>query len=213
MANLLQSLNEEIRRLARKEMKRAIDPMKQQLSALRKVVYALKDDLKAEAAKKRVKASPVMAAAPAEGEGTKFRINTKGIVALREKLGISQAKFGALIGVGALCVSSWEAGRSHPRRAQVQKLATLRKMGKREVARLLAAMDDSAPADKAPVKAKGAGKGKAAKAKAAKAPKAPKAKAAKAKARKAAKGAKAKAAKAAAPAPAASAAATATAAE
>jgi len=50
----------------------------------------------------------------------------------REKLGLSAADFGRLVGVSGLSIYNWEKGKVRPRRKQVEALASLRGVGKRE---------------------------------------------------------------------------------
>jgi transcriptional regulator with XRE-family HTH domain len=50
----------------------------------------------------------------------------------RERLGLSQADFGNLLGVSAQSVYNWEHGETRPRDEQIAKIAALRAVGKRE---------------------------------------------------------------------------------
>lgn len=55
----------------------------------------------------------------------------------RQKLGLSAADMGRLIGVSGQSIYKWEAGKSRPRPQQLQAIAALRKLGKREAKRRL----------------------------------------------------------------------------
>jgi DNA-binding transcriptional regulator YiaG len=57
----------------------------------------------------------------------------------RQKLGLSAADFGRLVGVSGLSIYNWEKGKVRPRRKQVEALASLRGVGKREARRRLEA--------------------------------------------------------------------------
>ena len=56
----------------------------------------------------------------------------------REKLGLSAADYAKLVGVSGLTIYNWEKGRSKPRRAQLEALAGVRGMGRREALAKLA---------------------------------------------------------------------------
>jgi transcriptional regulator with XRE-family HTH domain len=65
---------------------------------------------------------------------------TSGLVRkLRARLALTQAQLASLLGVSAAAVQSWEQNIARPAGANKASLIALRKMGKREVARLLAA--------------------------------------------------------------------------
>ena len=58
---------------------------------------------------------------------------------LRDRLGLSAERFGKLIGVTGQSIYAWEAGRSVPRAKQLEAIAALRGIGKKEVRARLAA--------------------------------------------------------------------------
>jgi DNA-binding transcriptional regulator YiaG len=66
----------------------------------------------------------------ADAEGV--RSTAKGLRSQRERLGLSAANYGKLVGVSGQTIYSWEQEASHPRRKQVAALATVRNMSKRE---------------------------------------------------------------------------------
>ena len=57
----------------------------------------------------------------------------------REKLGLSAADFWRLVGVSGLSIYNWEKGKVRPRRKQLEALASLRGLGKREARERLGA--------------------------------------------------------------------------
>jgi DNA-binding transcriptional regulator YiaG len=73
-------------------------------------------------------------AAPAEEEddGPSLRFSAKGLAAQRKRLGLSAASIARILGVSALSVYKWESGKTRPRARQLEAIAGLRKMGKRE---------------------------------------------------------------------------------
>jgi DNA-binding transcriptional regulator YiaG len=60
-------------------------------------------------------------------------------------MGISAADFGKLTGVTGHTIYKWEHGTSHPRRAQLSALASIRRLGKREALARLEQMRERAP--------------------------------------------------------------------
>lgn len=140
MADFKQLMSDEIRRLARKELRIALAPMAETIAALKhqvaeqkKQIAALSKAMPAPAAKPEP-----LAAAIAKPSDKNVRINAAGIIRLRSKLGVTQAELAKLLNVAMHTVSVWEQGRRIPRGAHKAQLAALRSAGKREVKRLLA---------------------------------------------------------------------------
>lgn len=70
---------------------------------------------------------------PESVEGTtRIRFSAKRPAQQRQKLGLSAADMGLLLGVPGQTVYHWEAEKSRPRPTQLQAIAALRKVGKRE---------------------------------------------------------------------------------
>ena len=133
MSDLKQVLSDEIRRLARKEVKAAVVPLQQIVSAQKKVIADLAKrikELEAAAPQPAVCETPV--ADSAADSSVKFRISPDGIRKLREKRGLTQLQLAQLLDVNQFTISNWEQGKNKPRRGQKEALAQLRKMGKRE---------------------------------------------------------------------------------
>ena len=150
----------EITRLARKEARQYADPIRKaasshrhDIAALKRQVIALQKEL---ASLRRTSAKRAEPAQDAES-GPQVRFVAKGLRTLRSRLGLSAADFGRLVGVSGQSVYNWEAQKAVPRRSQVAALATLRGLGKREVAARLEQAAKPAP------KAKAASKGRKAK--------------------------------------------------
>ncbi len=141
MPNIQQVMSEEIRRLARKELKTELTEMKKQFAAMRKLIVeqnrhikALEKLAPAPVATPKAAPQPTDEAAPSKA----VRITADRIRKLREKLGLPQSKFAVLLGVNLHSVHFWEAGKTEPRDAQKRKIAAIRDMGKRELAKLMA---------------------------------------------------------------------------
>lgn len=140
MANIGTVLKQEITRLARKTLNAELAALRKASAGYRKDIAALKRQVAAlergrAALEKRVGRA---ASAPEEKEGDgNVRFSAKGLKTLRARLGLSAEDFGRLAGVSGQSVYNWERGTTVPRRQQVQSLAALRSLGKREaVARL-----------------------------------------------------------------------------
>ena len=158
------TFQEEVRRLARKEVKAASETLAAQQKTIRELTKRV-DALEKKADK------PAETAIPAKSG--KARFSPKTIIKFRKKYGISQKGFAALLGVATFTVSHWELGKNRPRATQVAAISALTKLGKRKVAALLA---EKAPAEVAKKPTKAAKPAKADKpAKKARKPRAPKA--------------------------------------
>ena len=142
MPNILPALNEHVRRLARREIrgetvktKRAGAQHRRDIAALKRQVRALTTRL-AELEKRGHGRSVAAEAMPA-ADGLRFR--AAGLKTHRARLGISARDYGRLVGVSGLTIYHWEGGKSRPRQRQLQSLATVRGLGKREALRRLEA--------------------------------------------------------------------------
>lgn len=143
MPNIASVLKDEILRLARKEVRSATEGLKKASAAYRSEIAALKRRIAAlEKEAGRSGKSRAAGAAPEEDqEGTaKLRFSAKRLAKQRQKLGLSAADMGLLLGVSAQTVYNWEAEKSRPRRSQLAAIAALRGIGKRQVKARLEAM-------------------------------------------------------------------------
>lgn len=109
--SIMSELKAEVSRLARKEIKRELEPVKRVNAAQRKLIANLRRDiteLQGEVARLR-KASGV-APKPVEedGEATRFWMSGKGVITLRKRLGLTQIEFAKLTGVTQQSVVRWE---------------------------------------------------------------------------------------------------------
>ena len=139
--DIKQAFSDEIRRLARKEIKLAVAPLQETISGLKKLVAEQKKQIAALEKRCPETSGDGRNAIVDEFEvdsGKNVRINAAGIVRLRNKLGLTQAEFAKVVGVAMHTVSVWEQGRRVPRRAQKVRICALRKVGKRELKRRLA---------------------------------------------------------------------------
>ena len=141
MPDVATVLREEIRRLARKEVKTATSLQTKQIRDLKNGIQVLRSQVasldKALTASRRTTTN----GAQAEKEEVKaVRISPKSIRNHRKRLRLSQAQLGQLLGVSTTTVVFWESGRSAPRGSNRDALAEVRKLGKKDAEALLAAV-------------------------------------------------------------------------
>lgn len=145
MTNFAQQLKVEISRLAKREVREEANALKKASAQYRTDIAALKRRIASlEATVKRLsKGQPARADKREKGEDApSLRFRVAGFAALRKKLDLSAADMGKLIGVSAQSVYHWETGKTKPRASQLQAIAAVRKLGKREVAAKLAQGQD-----------------------------------------------------------------------
>ena len=133
MPNIASLLKEEITRLARKELKANTESLKKAVSSYRSEIAALKrrvDTLERQA-KKTARVVSRVQPEPPESD-VKHRFSAAGLATHRQRLGLSAADYGKLLGVSALSVYKWEAGQVRPRASYLPAIAAVRSMGKRE---------------------------------------------------------------------------------
>jgi len=136
MANLANALKEEIRRLARKEIKAETGTMKQASVQYRHEIAKLKRQLREqekkitflEARERTRLGKPPATEEPMEG----VRYSAQSVKAQRKRLKLSAADYAKLVGVSSLTIYNWEHGKSRPRKEQLAALVAVRGIGKRE---------------------------------------------------------------------------------
>lgn len=157
MPDFKSTFQDEVRRLARKELKAfeaKINEQKKTISALTKRVNELEKKQAAAVKSAAVKpaAEAVQAAAPA-ADGRKARFSPKSLVKFRKKYSLSQKALAILLGVTPFTVSHWEIGKNRPRTNQIEAFSALAKLGKRKVLALVAEKaPEELPAPKKAVK-------------------------------------------------------------
>jgi DNA-binding transcriptional regulator YiaG len=138
MPNIAIVLKDEIARIARKEVRAQTDEFKKASAQYRTHIAALRRRIdEMERQLKRVGKSAARAdSAPAsdEAEDTPRRFSPTRLAAQRRKLGLSAADFASLLGVSGQSIYKWEHGEARPRRSQLEAIAALRGVGKREAA-------------------------------------------------------------------------------
>ena len=143
MGKLEDVMRSEISRLARKEIRAKCVPLAREVRALRRTVRGLSKTVAA-LAKSGGPAAVAQAAKTAKleaepGEVKKARFSAGLCRKLRKRLGLTQGQLGALIDVSSTTVAFWEQGRNRPTEASLSAMVALRKLGRRDVKRLIEA--------------------------------------------------------------------------
>lgn len=135
MANITSLLKSEITRLARKEIRSEVESLKKAAAHYRSDLAKIKRELTAQQ-KKIVRLGKSTPSAVSEGadDSPKLRFRAAGFANLRKKLGLSAADMGKILNVSLQTVYHWEKGTSKPRASQLERIAEVRKLGKRGVA-------------------------------------------------------------------------------
>ena len=140
MSNVQKVLAAEIRRLARKEIKAAFLPLAKQ-NKLLKQELARQAKLLKELSKPAPAAPKPAAPAPADEKparkAPKRAFRPAALVAFRKKFSLSQRSVAQLLSTSLVSVTNWENGHAVPRDRMLDKINALRKLGKRELAKLL----------------------------------------------------------------------------
>ncbi len=144
MPNLASVLKDEIRRLARKEIKsetgvtkRASAQHRRDIAELKRLVNDLSKRL---AFLERQEKRRVSKTQPSKEVAETARFSPSWLKSHRQRLGLSAADYATLVGVSSQTIYNWEQGHSKPRPQQVAALATVRGLGKRETLKRLEMM-------------------------------------------------------------------------
>lgn len=134
MPNVNAVLNEQIRRLSRREITAGTKVLKKVTARYRTDIATLKRQVAAlvKAVSVLQKQMPSQTPTPKANEVQKARLRIDGLKAHRARLGLSAAEYGKLLGVSSQTVYHWEAGKSKPRRNQLPAIVAVRGIGKRE---------------------------------------------------------------------------------
>jgi DNA-binding transcriptional regulator YiaG len=141
MSKLEATIKDEIVRLARREIRSTLVPLgrdvrllKNTVSQLRKAVLVL-ERLAAQQQKELGKRKVPLEATPEEVKESRF--SPALIRSLRKHLGISQKELAILSGVTVGAAHLWESGKFKPKDEKKAVMVALRKLGRREVRKLL----------------------------------------------------------------------------
>ena len=148
MPNIASVLKEEITRLVRKELKAETESLKKassryrsEIAELKRRIASLEQQVKAA---ERLARKQVTQASNVEEPATQVRFRADGLKKHRERLGLSAPVMASILSVSPQTIYNWEAGTSKPNREMTERIAILRKMGKKEVQERLSAMKATA---------------------------------------------------------------------
>jgi DNA-binding transcriptional regulator YiaG len=133
-ANIASVLKEEIARIARKEIRQEVEPLRKanaqyrvRIAELKRHVEQLERELK-RASRARPGAKEE---ALGSGSDTKHRFSPARLKTQRQKLGLSAELFGRLVGVSGLTIYNWESGKTRPNPDNLAAISSLRGLRKR----------------------------------------------------------------------------------
>jgi len=155
MTTLANVLKDEIRRLARKEIRAQTGRTARAVAQYRREIARLKRqhrELEKQLALVSTQTRRQLEHPPAAELNDDARFSARSVRAQRRRTGLSAADYARLVGVSSLTIYNWEHDKSRPRREQFAALVALRGLGKREAEaklKLLAAAEKK-PARKKP---------------------------------------------------------------
>jgi len=140
MATFAAVLRDEVKRLATKQMKRAMRPFKRVQRQIKSLRTLTRHQRRTIASLERrvgvLRARAARALRGAAGAGTRgMGVSPEAIRALRGRFKMTRVQFAKLVGVSAGSIFGWETGRTVPRGKSRARVAELRKLGVREARR------------------------------------------------------------------------------
>lgn len=138
MPNIATVLKSEIARIARKEVRAETEGLKKQSANYRSQIGTLKRQVATLERLLRQTARGTKAESTKgerdEQASSGLRFRAKGFAAHRRRLGLSAAQAGALLGVSGQTIYHWESEKARPRAKQMERIAALRKLSKKQAA-------------------------------------------------------------------------------
>ncbi len=136
MPNIAAVLKDEIRRLARREIKKHVVTTRKVTSRYRSDIAELKRLLHLQqrrlASLESKKAEPANDSVSTEiAPGSRF--SARSVRAQRKRLGLSAEQYAQIIGVSPQTIYLWERGKVRPKASQFAALIAARSLGRREV--------------------------------------------------------------------------------
>jgi DNA-binding transcriptional regulator YiaG len=145
MPNIATVLKDEIRRLAKKEIKAntsstkgAVGQFRRDIAKLKRLVQTQQREITFLKTQEQKRLGQPQTKDEDELEGVRF--SARSVKAQRRRLKLSAADYGKLVGVAGLTIYNWELGKSHPRKQQLARLVAVRGLGRRAALAKLEAM-------------------------------------------------------------------------
>src|SRR3954469_6241704 len=152
MTTFATALKDEIRRLARKEIRahtakhaKAIAQYRREIARLKRQQNEQEKRIGRLAANAR---KSVGSEAHADQLDDTLRFSSRSVKAQRRRAGLSAADYAKLVGVSPLTIYNWEHGKSRPRNGQFATLVALRGLGKRDAQTKLETLTTKAPSQR-----------------------------------------------------------------
>lgn len=146
MADLAATLKDEIRRLARREIKAETGNTKQAVAHYRREIASLKRRLREQEKKvallEDIERKRLQQPADVEDVTENVRFSARSVKAQRNRLDLSIDDYAKLVGVSRMSIWNWEQGTTRPRKEQLAALVAVRGIGKREALRRLELLDE-----------------------------------------------------------------------
>ena len=146
MPNIAAVLKDEIRRLARHEIKQQVGKTqkaavqyRRDIAKLKRLLSQQEKDIKN--LRREMQQQPGGESQTTEEPLESVRFSSRSVKAQRQRLGLSAVDYGRLGGVSGLTIYSWEHDKSRPRKAQFAALLAVRGIGKREAIKRLAELN------------------------------------------------------------------------
>jgi DNA-binding transcriptional regulator YiaG len=141
VAKIEAAIKDAIMRGARRQVREAATPLRRDLRRIRRALVALRTDLAGlrdiAADWRRVSGGTPWQPEVSDSELRSARMSSGLIVKLRARLRLTQSELARLVGVSAGAITQWESGRASPAGPNRRRLVALRKLGRRDVRRLL----------------------------------------------------------------------------
>jgi DNA-binding transcriptional regulator YiaG len=137
IVTIVNTLKDEIRRLAKREAKAEVAKAQKAATQYRAEVAKLKRQLRQREREIRLLRKHTTQQ-PEEDPLAGVRFSARSVRSQRNRLGLSIEDYAKLVGVAPLTLRHWEDGTSRPRRSQLAALVTVRNIGKREALARLA---------------------------------------------------------------------------
>lgn len=132
MPNIASLLKAEITRLARKEVRNEVLALRKMSAVHRRHIAALRREVSALQGKAKTLAKQAARRVESSQTPTKARFTAKGLRSMRAKLGLSAAELATLLGVSPQSIYNWEHEKASPRQSQIDAIAALRGIGKKD---------------------------------------------------------------------------------
>jgi DNA-binding transcriptional regulator YiaG len=141
MGKIETAVKSEITRLAKKEIRAVCGPLARDVRELKRTVSSLRKTLASlektgKEWTKQTRAQKAELKVPEE-EVKAARFSPRLIRSLRKRLGLSQQQLATAVGVSAVSVGLWEQGKTRPTGSNRTALVALRKLGRRDVRKIL----------------------------------------------------------------------------